>query len=126
MDYPEIKLLIIEDDKSLLRALLDKFKLEGFDVLIANNGEAGLSMALKKKPDLIILDILMPKMDGLTVLEKLREDKWGVKVPIMLLTNVVPDNETIAKITEYKPAFYLVKSDWSIDEIVQKMKDCLQ
>lgn len=120
-------ILIVEDDRSLLRALGDKFKLEGFHVLDSANGEEGLEMALKEEPDVILLDILMPRMDGLTMLGKLRqENQWGKRVPVVILTNVEPDNSVIQSITQHKPAYYLVKSDYPTQEIVNKVRNCLE
>jgi two-component system, OmpR family, alkaline phosphatase synthesis response regulator PhoP len=121
-------ILIVEDDKSLLNALVDKFTREGFDVLKADNGKEGLDIALDKGPDLILLDILLPIMDGLNVLKKLREESdWGKKVPIILLTNVSADTDEINKtVEEYEPAYYLVKSDLELDEVVEKVKECIE
>ena len=79
-------ILIVEDDRSLLHALTDKFKLEGFHVLNSENGKEGLEMALKEEPDAILLDILMPIMDGLTMLGELRQaNSWGRRVPVVIL-----------------------------------------
>jgi DNA-binding response OmpR family regulator len=119
-------ILIIEDDRSLLRALVDKFKLEGFNVLDSANGKEGLEIALKEEPDLILLDILMPVMDGMTMLGKLRqENQWGKRVPVVILTNVEPNNDMLKIITQHKPAFYLVKSDYKTQEVVDKVRNCL-
>jgi DNA-binding response OmpR family regulator len=124
------KLLIIEDiedDASLRNALKDKLAHEGFSVIGAKDGEEGLEIALREHPDLILLDILMPKMDGLMLMKKLREaSEWGKNVPIILLTNLSPDDEKINQaITEYAPAYYLVKSNWSISDLVEKIKERL-
>jgi DNA-binding response OmpR family regulator len=119
-------ILIVEDDRSLLRALVDKFKLKNFHVIDSTDGKRGLEMALKEEPDVILLDILMPKMDGITMLGKLRqENKWGKRVPVIILTNVEPDNNMLQSIIEHKPAYYLVKSDFKIQEVVDKVEDCL-
>ena len=80
-------ILIVEDDEAMLEVLIDEFKREGFKTLSAKNGVEGLDTALEKHPDIILLDILMPEMDGLTMLTKLRDDKWGKDVPVILLTN---------------------------------------
>ena len=85
-------ILIVEDELPLLKVYADRFSDEGFLVLKANNGQEGLDLAIKEKPDLILLDILMPVMDGLTMMQKLRENTtWGKTVPIMLLTNLSAD-----------------------------------
>lgn len=121
------KLLVIEaveDDISLRKILHDKFTLEGFNVIEAADGEQGLAMALSEHPDLIVLDILMPKMDGITMMKNLRKaNEWGKKVPIILLTNLTADDEKINQaIVENEPAYFIVKSNWKIEELVEKIK----
>jgi len=119
-------ILIVEDDDSLLRVLVDKFELEKFKVLFASNGKHGLEMALKNEPDLILLDILMPYMDGMTMLGKMRErNVWGKLVPVILLTNVDPNSEIILQITKFTNVFYMMKSDVDIQKIVYKVKEVL-
>ena len=76
------KILIVEDEEDMLRALVDELGHEGFETLEAKNGKEGLSIALKERPDLILLDILMPEMDGMAVMKHLRGDVWGKKVLI--------------------------------------------
>ena len=120
-------ILIVEDDSSLRNVLHDKFILEGFDVLDAKDGEEGLALALSLHPDLILLDIVMPKMDGMTMMKKLREtDEWGKNVPVILLTNLSADDEKINQaIAVNEPAYYLVKSDYTISYLVEKIKERL-
>ncbi len=116
----EKRILIVEDDSVLSWVLIKKFKKEGFDVSSAKNGEEGLDVALKEHPDLILLDIIMPKMDGVTVLKKLRVHQWGSSVPIILLTNlssVTVDQEVQDDVSEY-----LVKADWDIGDVVKKVR----
>ncbi len=115
-------ILVVEDETTLRKVLSDKFRIEGFDVLEARNGEEGLSVALDKKPDLIILDNKMPKMDGVTMIKKLRpENSWSKKVPIILLTNLSMDNENTNP--ENEASYYLVKSNWSIKDLLEKVKE---
>lgn len=120
-------LLVVEDDRPVLRALVDKFTREGFIVHQASDGEEGLALALQVRPQLILLDVLMPKIDGLTMLKKLRaENVWGKTVPVILLTNLSPDNEQIMQtVTETEPAYYLVKTNWQIDDVVKKVREIL-
>lgn len=119
-------ILIVEDEKALLNIYAERFSEEGFLVLKASNGQEGLEAALKERPDIILLDILMPVMDGLTMMQKLREDKtWDVNVPIIFLTNLSAHEEKITKSigdNNNKPAYYLVKSDWSLSAVVEKAK----
>jgi DNA-binding response OmpR family regulator len=115
------KILIVEDETSLRNALRDKLMLEGFIVLEAKNGEEGLDVALRDHPDLILLDIIMPKMDGLTMLKKLREDVWGKNTKVILLTNL-SDNEKVSEALLQGSYDYLVKSDWKIGDVVAKIR----
>jgi DNA-binding response OmpR family regulator len=119
--------LIVEDDASLRGALHDKLKLEGFLPVEARNGAEGVQFALRDQPDLILLDILMPEMDGLTVMKKIREaSEWGKTVPIILLTNLNADSEEIkTAIAENKPAHFLTKSESTIDSIIEKITETL-
>ena len=119
------KILIIEDDVVLKKILEDKLTQKKFSVLTAQNGEEGLKMALKNKPDLILLDILMPKMNGVDMLKKLRQDKWGKIVSVLLLTND-SDPEHMREVLRANADDYLIKSDWGLDDIVEKIKKTLK
>ena len=119
------KILIVEDELPMLNALKDKLTAEGFQAIGAKNGQEGLDLALKEHPDLILLDIIMPKMDGITMMKNIRADLWGSKVPIIILSNLNPDNNVIKTIEDNNPSFYLVKSDWNINDIVTKIRDLL-
>ena len=103
----------------------DKFTHEGFSVLPASDGEEGLGISLSSHPDIILLDLLMPKMNGMSMLEKLREDDWGKDVPVIILTNLNPDDIIVAQVVRDHPAYYLLKSNAKLDEIVHKAKDVL-
>ena len=120
-------ILVVEDEISLLNALRDKLARENFAVLEAKNGEEGLEVALREHPDLILLDIVMPKMDGMTMLRKLRsENEWGKSVPVVILTNLTSaDDQRNRDITELEPAYYLVKTDLKLDDVVAKVKERL-
>ena len=121
-------ILVVEDEISLLNALRDKLARENFAVLEAKNGEEGLEVALREHPDLILLDIVMPKMDGVTMLRKLRnENEWGKSVPVIILTNLTSADETRNRdITELEPSYYLVKTDWKIEDVVTKVRERLE
>lgn len=109
----------------MLSALGEKFELEGFDVLLAADGETALEMAKNEKPDILMLDIIMPKMDGLTLMKKVREDKhWGAEVPIMMLTNL-SDPENVSEAARYQVYDFLVKTDWRLDDVVSLVKEKL-
>ena len=114
----------IEDDALLRKVLHDKLVLEGFGVLEANNGEEGLAVALERHPDLILLDILMPKMGGLAMLKKLREDEWGKTARVIILTNY-DDVEKIADAFGNRVFEYYLKADTPLDELIRKVKENL-
>jgi len=116
------KVLIAEDDRSLLAALQEKFTNEGFAVVTAFDGEEGLTVAEKEKPDLLLLDIRMPKIDGIAMARKLKEA--GNKAPIIFLTNL-DDVKHISDATEASESDYLIKSDWKINDIITKVKNKL-
>ena len=119
-------ILVVEDDTPMLRVLCDKLTREGFSVLEAKNGEEGLALAVSQKPDLILLDIVMPKKDGVTTLRELRaHSEWGKTVPVIILTNLAEDDRLNKEVTFDEPAFYLVKSDWKIEDVVQKVRERL-
>ncbi|MFA6193865.1 MAG: response regulator [Parcubacteria group bacterium] len=115
-------ILIIEDELPMLKALSDKFALEGFEILEAKDGEEGLKAATSKKPDLIILDIFMPVMNGKVMFEKLRADEWGKTVPVIILTNLNPDDKTLDALMKNGPSYYFIKSKWKLEELVEKVK----
>lgn len=126
MENEKPKILIVEDEVTLLKILADKFTLEGFQVYEAKNGEEGLARALKEHPHLILLDLLMPKMNGITILRKLREtNEWGEKVPVIIVTNLSMDDRIIREIVKTKPTHYLLKSDFKIKDVVRKVKERL-
>ena len=118
-------ILLIEDEHALREPMRDKLTLGGFLVLEAKNGEEGLAMALREHPDLILLDILMPVMDGMTMLAKLREDAWGKDAHVLMMTNL-SDNEHVGKAMANGAFEYFVKSDWPIAELVKLVGDKLK
>ncbi|MEK7562420.1 MAG: response regulator [Patescibacteria group bacterium] len=114
------KILIVEDDKNFLWILKQSFVSEGFNVVTAENGELGLDLAERENPDLILLDILMPKMDGITVAKKLKEA--GSKAQIMFLTNLKDVQHISEAVDTVKETDYLIKSDFHVDAIVSMVK----
>lgn len=114
-------ILIVEDEEPLLRAMADKLKREGYMPIGAKNGEEGLEVSLRNHPHLILLDVVMPKMDGLTMLGKLRQDAWGKEVPVILLTNL-SDTERVSDALEHGVRDYLVKSYWTLEGVVNKVR----
>jgi len=118
-------ILIVEDEKALRGILKTKFESNSFNVIEAENGREGLSVSLKKHPDLILLDIVMPIMDGMTMLKKLREDKWGKDAQVVLLTNL-DDSEKITEAIKQNTYDYLLKTDWKLEDIISRIKKILK
>jgi DNA-binding response OmpR family regulator len=120
-------ILIVEDEKSLRDAVVDVLNLKNFLPIEAKNGREGLKLALAKHPDLILLDLIMPTMDGMAAFKKIREDSWGRAVPIIILTNLSATNEQFADdMTMHKSTYYLIKSDWKLHDIVKKIEELLK
>jgi len=117
-------ILVVDDDVPLLKAVCGKLEREGFQVFEAKNGQEGLDLALSNHPDLILLDIIMPVMDGMSMFEKLRQDAWGKNAKVIVLTNL-SDNTKLAEALELKSYGYLVKIDWKIEDVVAKIKETL-
>src|SRR5438046_1167111 len=105
------KILIVEDDKQLQSALKDKFETEEFNVLVASDGQEGLMVAEKENPDLILIDILLPKINGIVMAEEIK--KLGLNSMMIFLTNL-SDIQHIADASEASAGNvdYLIKSDW--------------
>lgn len=119
------KILVIEDDKSLRNAIVEKLMHNEFKTVGAEDGEKGIQLSLEWKPDLVVLDLLMPKMDGITVLKGLRTN-FGKELPVIILTNVEPDDKMISDIIEYQPTYYFVKSDIELDKLVTHIRETLK
>lgn len=118
---------MVEDEKSLLGIIADILHRKKFLTLEAKNGREGVELALSKHPDLILLDLIMPEMDGMTALKKIRQDAWGEKVPVIILTNLSATNEQLVEdMVTHKPMHYLVKSDWKIHDVVKKIEEILK
>ena len=121
----EKTILVVDDEELITGALAKKLTSAGYNVLIQRNGEDGLRVALEDHPDLILLDIVMPRMDGITFLDKLREDEWGNNVPVIILTNL-ERGEQVKKGEERGVYDYLVKTNYRLEEVVKKAKTLLK
>ncbi|OHA17354.1 MAG: hypothetical protein A3C79_03500 [Candidatus Taylorbacteria bacterium RIFCSPHIGHO2_02_FULL_45_28] len=119
-------ILVVEDEKSLCKAIVDILSRNNFLPIEAKNGKEGVELALSRHPDLILLDLIIPEVDGITALKKIRADAWGARVPIIILTNVSATNEQLVDdIVTHKPMNYLIKSDWKIQDVVAKIQEIL-
>jgi len=118
------KILIVEDEATLNKAIADFLVAEKFQVISAMDGEAGLEIARKELPDLILLDIILPKKDGYEVLDELKKDEKTKDIPVILLTNL-ESQEDIVRAFEKGATTYLVKSDYKLQDVVKKIKSSL-
>jgi DNA-binding response OmpR family regulator len=117
-------ILVAEDDKLISNSLCEALKAEGFNAVPAYDGEEAVAKCKEAAPNLLLLDIMMPKLDGISVLWELKANPATASVPVVVLTNI-GDVETISKIVEAGAVDYLLKSDQSVDDIIQKVKDVL-
>ncbi len=122
----QYKILIVEDEKIMQELLVTRLSREEiFKVYTANNGQEGIYSVFTNNPDLILLDIRMPVMDGITVMKELKKDPRSKDIPIIFLTNYDTDEKMLEDISEGKPSFYLIKANTSMDEVAAKVKQTL-
>jgi DNA-binding response OmpR family regulator len=119
-----MRILIIEDEDVLIRVLKEKFEKEKFTVDIATDGDEALPIAKSTKPDLILLDIILPKSNGLEVLAKIKSDPELSLIPVIILSNLGED-EGIKKALSLGAVDYMIKAQHPINEVVDKVKNYL-
>lgn len=119
-----MKILIVEDEAVLSKVLKEKFERSGFECLVASNGEVAITMARDGKPDVIVLDLVLPKKNGFLVLEEIKGDAGMKLIPIVVVSNLGEDSD-IKKALALGAADYFVKSQHPINEIVEKVKSVL-
>lgn len=115
------KILIIDDEPIVQKVLSDELSIEGFMVIGALDGESGLKKVSKERPDLILLDIIMPKMDGISVLKSLKENPATKEIPIIVLTNL-REGEAVSISKKSGVLDYLVKADYSVSQLIDRIK----
>ena len=116
------KILFVEDEESLQRVIKDALEKNGYGVISALDGENGIILAKKEKPDLILLDLILPKKDGFEVLEELKKDKETVAIPVIVLTNL-EGGADIEKALSAGAKTYLVKSNYSLEDVLAKVRN---
>lgn len=116
-----MKVLIVEDEEILAKVLEEKFKDEKFEVRIAIDGEVVLAEAKSFKPDIIVLDLILPKKDGFEVLKELKSNAILKQIPVVVLSNLGQDEE-IKKVLSLGAVDYFVKTQHPIKEVVEKIK----
>lgn len=118
------KILFIEDESALQRAATQVFTEEGYQVFSALDGEAAIQYAKREKPDIILLDLVIPKKDGFEVLEEIKRDPATSSIPVVILSNLEGSSD-VGKALERGATTYLVKTSYKLDEVVAKIKQLL-
>lgn len=118
------RILLVDDDEALSSALHERLMSDGYEVSMVGDGKAGLETALAEHPDLIILDVMMPIMNGWETLEALRADGWGMDAKVIMLTNA-DDLENVSNAVSHQAQEYLIKGTWTLDDISAKVQGLL-
>lgn len=118
------KILFIEDEPALQKTLGGALIAENFQVVSAMDGEIGLRLAKSEKPDLILLDLILPRLQGLEVLKRLKQDIDCRQIPVIILTNL-DDAKNIEEALEMGATTYLAKTSYNLGEVVEKIKKAL-
>ena len=119
------KILFVEDEPTLQKAVGKILTQEGFQLLGALDGEKGLELIKKEKPDLVLLDLILPKKDGFEVLKEMKEDDELKDIPVIVLTNLEGMGD-VEKALSLGATTYLVKANYELDDVVDKIKHALK
>jgi len=119
------KILFIEDEADLQKSMGDVLEGQGYEVISALDGEVGLRLAKTRRPDIILLDLILPKKDGFEVFEELKKDSATRDIPVIVLTNL-EKMEDVEKALELGARTYLVKANYTLEEVVSKIKKALE
>ncbi|HAM96108.1 TPA: response regulator [Candidatus Azambacteria bacterium] len=117
--------LLIEDEPTLQKTISEILIQEGYKMLNALDGEIGLQMALREKPDLILLDLILPKIDGFEVLENIRKNEATKNIPVIVLTNL-ENAAAVERALALGALSYLVKANYELEDVVQKVKQAIK
>jgi len=120
-----MKVLIIDDEKGVLKMYSDYLKMDKIETLVASDGQQGIQMAKEQKPDVILLDIIMPRYNGLDVLKDIKKDPELQKIPVFLLTNL-PQESSGDKAEELGAAGYLVKAEYEPKMVLDVVKGAIE
>lgn len=125
MEPNKTKILIVEDEEILLTALSEELQQQGFNIIGAKDGVEGVEKAVAEKPDLILLDLVMPRMDGITALKEIKEKPETKDIPVVILTNL-SDYDKVSDALSLGAMDYLVKANYRLEELVGKIKTVLE
>jgi len=117
-------ILFIEDEPTLQKLVGSFLEKEGYEVISALDGEAGLKLVRKMKPDLILLDLILPRKDGFAVLEEVKKDETTKDIPVIILTNLESSGD-VEKALSLGATTYLVKANYELEEVIKKIKETL-
>jgi two-component system alkaline phosphatase synthesis response regulator PhoP len=120
------KVLLVEDDPMIVRMYERKLTHEGYELALAYNGEEGLEALKKSRPDIVLLDVMMPKMNGLEMLKIVKNDPQYANVPIIILTNLSDHPEDVEKCKELGATDYWVKANIRLDELAERIESILK
>jgi DNA-binding response OmpR family regulator len=120
------KVLLVEDDPMVVRMYQRKLTMEGFDLSVAFNGEEGLAALAKDRPDIVLLDIMMPKMNGFEMLKKIKNNQRRKDIPVVMLTNLGDRSEDIQKCKELGAVDYWVKASLPLKDLVEGIRKIIQ
>lgn len=124
MAKEKIKVLLVEDDLMIVEMYKMRFEEEGYAVLVTDKGSEAIEIAEKEKPDIILLDVILPEVDGFTVLQKLKNDIKTKEIPILLLTNLGQESDK-EKGLQMGAADYFIKAQHTPVEVIQKIKELI-
>lgn len=112
--------LIAEDEPALRAALAEEFAMAGYTVREAADGVEGVKLARETTPNLILLDLLMPRKSGVEMMRELEDEEWARDVPVIILTNVGLGEKQVKDVVRENPAWYLMKANHSLEEVKEK------
>ncbi|MFH1315422.1 MAG: response regulator [Candidatus Uhrbacteria bacterium] len=118
------KILLVEDNPAMSKVYRNRLVSEGFEVITAEDGEQGIDKIRSEKPELVLLDLIMPKIDGFGVLEEIRKDKKYNKIPIIVLSNLGQASD-LEKAKKLGATDYLIKADFSLVDVVKRVRQHL-
>ncbi len=119
------KIAIVEDDMAIAQMYRLKFEAEGYDVGVAENGISGLELVKDMHPDIILLDIMMPEMNGDEMLRQLRQQEWGKGIPVLILTNLGKE-EAPKDLEQLNVHSYIVKAEMTPKQVAERVKAVLE
>ncbi|OGE88045.1 MAG: hypothetical protein A3J07_01810 [Candidatus Doudnabacteria bacterium RIFCSPLOWO2_02_FULL_49_13] len=125
MEDKKTRILVVEDEEILLTALSEELKQEGFEVVGAKDGVEGVEKAASEKPDLILLDLVMPRLDGIGALKQIKDSPASKDIPVVILTNL-SDYDKVSDALSLGAMDYLVKANYRLEELVSKIKTVLE